>query len=696
MNINIKQKEDNIISTISTFKTNRNPISLFFAIADLKELFINIWESLLTNIEQKYTWKAKNEYLSIVWEFKKEWIFEVSYNHYINNHWLSRFRESIDDYFEHSFFTDISFFYFTLSRIWKYKFLFKSLESFYNSSDIKNNYFSLDWYISKKEFLINNIDWIESLKTDSEFYFIVKFLDKFINFDLSQIEPSFNNWITADIKVIKNITLYVFWDNNNDLELKKLFINEFLDNKQLYSKVIENFEEEKIFEVISFLRKDLISHININSTLDYKSKKLVIDYADIAYKISEKNIDDKISFLLNKERDFKNMKEGRGDFARITFKRLLLEKKYPYLIDLTLWITSLPQDVFHLYKQKTQSLDLETLKLYTEIKDLILFIDKSFFLNLAKPFILRKVAHYFNSSDQKYYIIKFILCVVLPNSYSEYKKVSKFFYNLESFQRKNLESRIWRMMQYWWLYILVFLLFFIAPFWVLIAGLIFFIKDMILKIISKINPKIKMNLNFQIWWFASSLWVVAVLLWGTVWYKDNINSIYENFRWTINAITLPANESLRLIASDLSFLKTDLLNFNNLDSNLWSIYDIDYRKGITLTNLKGNVNKNDDFIYQDNEDLVNDRFDEFVFRIDANNTFWDYANMFARRCWINTNSIDYDKFILDSIEKFLLENRSELLKYINTWWIRLSVWTMAKRLPAIDYNLESLYRNICD
>jgi hypothetical protein len=105
-------------------------------------------------------------------------------------------------------------------------------------------------------------------------------------------------------------------------------------------------------------------------------------------------------------------------------------------------IISLPQEVFYLFKEKTKLLNLENLKLYSEIKDLILYIDRSFYLNLIRPFLLKNISHYFNNSDNKYYIIKFILCIILPSSYSEYRRISKFFYNLECFSRDTNEAAI--------------------------------------------------------------------------------------------------------------------------------------------------------------------------------------------------------------------------------------------------------------
>lgn len=706
---NIEKKEKTIINTISNLKNNKNPLSTIFAIAELKEVFINISETLLTNIEKNYSKKSWNEYLSIVSQFKKEWIFEVSYNYYINNHWVSKFKLAIDDYFEHSFFTDISFFYFTVSKIKKYEYLFKSLENFYNTKETRNKYFKLEKGVLKKEFLENKIEWFKSLN-NNEILFIIDFLDLFENFEFEKILPAYNNWIKANIKVIKNITLFAFENKNKYKNICSKIIEEFVTNKDLYKKIIEEFEEEKIYEIISFLRKDLISYINIQTPLDYKTKELVNNYAKKAYSLWRQDLQEKIYFLTNKERDFLNIWWIKWDFARITFKRKFLEKNYPHIIDLTLWITSLPQDVFYLYKNKTRELDLENLKLYSEIKDLILYIDKSFLLNLSKPFILKKISHYFNNKDQKYYIIKFILCIIMTNSYSEYKKVSKFFYNLETFSRNNIESIIWRMMQYWWLFIFLTLIFFIAPAWVIIWAIIIAIKEAVTKTIWKIKPEIKMNLNFGISSFASIIWVSAIILWSTVWYKDNINNIYSNFKWAINAITLPASETLRLIATDLSYLKADLTNSDlKKDKNSIWLNDINYLEWKSLYDIKNKTirenlpeinekiqNNEDNTIAKNNtitENII--KKENYIYRIDRNNTFWDYANKFAWECNLNKKYNNYNKFILNSIEQFLIENRYELTKYIVKSNYRISLWDIPKKLPAIDYNLEWLKNIIC-
>ena len=472
---------------------------------------------------------------------------------------------------------------------------------------------------------------------------------------------------------------------------------EFVTNKDLYKKIIEEFEEQKIYEIISFLRKDLISYINIQTPLDYKTKELVNNYAKKAYSLWKQDLQEKMYFLTNKERDFLNIWWIKWDFARITFKRKFLENNYPHIIDLTLWITSLPQDVFYLYKNKTRELDLESLKLYSEIKDLILYIDNSFLLNLFKPFILKKISHYFNNKDQKYYIIKFILCIIMANSYSEYKKVSKFFYNLETFTRNNFESIIWRLMQYWWIFIILILTFFIAPAWVIIWAIIIAIKEAVTKIIWNIKPELKMNLNFQIGSFASIIWILAVILWSTLWYKDNINNIYSNFKWAINAITLPANETLKLIAMDLSYLKADLTNsdFKKDKNSIW-LSDINYLEWKSLYDIK-----NPKKIEENIDTLTNltitkeNKLQSYIFTIDKNNTFWDYANKFAWECKLDKKYNTYNKFILDSIEQFLIENRYNLSKYVINSNSRIALWDIPKKLPVIEYDLEWLKNIIC-
>lgn len=560
----LEKKQTDIITNISALKSNKNPFNVFFILADLNEIFISVWETLLNSIELNYSEKAKKEYISIVNWYKDAWIFESIYDYYLNNNWVSKFKNQIDNYFWNSFFIDISFFYFTISRNDKFKIIFDVLEVFYTDNEFKKKYFSYDTYIDKKFYLESISTDFSSLKYDKDSFFVIKFLNNFSDFDFSNVSIYFNSTIPSNIKIIKSITLLVLKNRQKYENIFDLIITTFVLDNKIYDEIIDNLEENKLFDVISFLKNDLVSWINYSITLDYNTKNDLKNFLLISKNINNLDLEEKINFLINKEEKIANLWCEKWDLARITFKRQLLENKYFDIIDLTMWINSLPQDVFYLFKQKNLTLKLNELSIYNEVKDLILYIDKSYFLNLARPFILKNISHYFNYEDQKYYIIKFILCVILPTSYSEYKKISKFFYNLESFSKNDFSSFISRFMQFWWLMILILIIWFIAPFGILLAFFILIIREIILQIIWKLDPKIKMSLNFQIWTFASILWVSALILAITIWYNKNIDIIYDKFSYVINSITLPTSESLKALYWNNESLKVDLIWNKNI------------------------------------------------------------------------------------------------------------------------------------
>ena len=691
----IKKQENNIISTIKDIKSNKNPLAIIFEFTKIREIFLSIWESLLSWIELNYSKSARQKYLDIVSEYKKSGLYEITYNHYINTKGLSRFQKAIDNYFEHSFFTDLSFFYFAVSKDDRYNCIFKILNTFKYDKKVLEKYLQIEDYFEKRDYIISIISDFSLLYTDKQKHFVIKFIDNFSWFDFDNIVFENNSSDFKYLDTIKNITLFVLKNKTKYQEIYSLIIKTFVDDPCIYHNIIWNLEEQKIFEIISYLRKELISWVNTQTTLDVKSKKTINEYANIAYKIQERDIEDKVSYLLNIETILLNMSDINWKYARLYLKKLLLENKYPQIIDLTLWITALPQEVYYLFKEKTQNIDLDWLKIYSEIKDLILYIDKSFFLNLSRPFLLKKISHYFNNSDQKYYIIKFILCVISSDSYSEYKRISRFFYNLETFSRNTFEARLWKILQYWWLYLLGLLFLFIAPAWVLFAWFIILIKEVIMKIISKLKPEIKMNFNFQIWSFAWALWIIALVLGWTVWYKDNINLAYNNFKWFVNAITLPANESLKLIAWDLSKLTSNVL-WNDFiwNKNTLSLKDIDYSKGIWLYEIKNP--SSDLWEYTHKEVIGIDKKQQYKsVRIDRYNTFWDYWVEISISCWFDINDTRFNRNLTNNIQTFLEKNRRELLTYIPYSKERLSVWSIASRLPVIDFDLRGLYEVIC-
>jgi hypothetical protein len=57
---------------------------------------------------------------------------------------------------------------------------------------------------------------------------------------------------------MKNITLFSIRNKEKYQKLYNLILETFVINKEIYIDTIEFYEENKLFEVISFLRKELI------------------------------------------------------------------------------------------------------------------------------------------------------------------------------------------------------------------------------------------------------------------------------------------------------------------------------------------------------------------------------------------------------------------------------------------------------
>lgn len=591
MEVEISKQQKSLIENISSLKASRNPFWVFFILADLKDIFINIWENLLNSIELNYSKEARIQYKNIIWKYKDTWIFESIYNHYLHNNKLKKFKLQIDDYFEHSFFIDISFYFFTISKNEKYSVLFDLISKFYFQERIKNDFFLLGTYLEKKQYLWKISKDFLKIENDKDGFFIINFLNNFKYFDFTQVYVSFTRFSTLNnIKVIKKIVIYILQNKEKYIDLYWLILETFVFNWNIYEEIIENFEEKKLFEIILFLKNDIHSWIDYSFTLDYSTKTNIKKYLEISKDIDYLSLEEKIKFLLEKENNFLSLWWEKWNFARVNFKRQFLEENYSDIIDLILWITDIPVEVFYLLKQQNLDINLDNLSFYNEIKDLILYIENSYFLSFIKPFLLRKISMYFNNSDQKYYIVKFILSVILSNSYSEYKKISKFFYNLEAFSKRTFESFFLRLLQFWWIIIFVWIIGIFLPFWVFLAILLFIFKEFLVKIIEKINPKIKLSLNFQFWTFMVFLAIFSVFLWWTIWYKDNIYLSYNYLKPIINATILPAHQTIKLLKVEIKDLRANILWWKNdfVEEDNLRFSDIDYLNKKTLQDLQEN------------------------------------------------------------------------------------------------------------
>lgn len=566
----VQKQSISLLNSISTLKSNKNPFWVFFMLADLKDIFISIWEMVLNSIELNYSKNARDQYKMITQKYKDAGIFEALYNHYFHTNELKKFKYEIDHYFEHSFFVDSSFFFFTLSRSEKFDILFDIFLDFYSQKEHADIYFALNTYVEKKSYLSQistRFSWVENDKIS---FYIIKFLNQFKDFDFSEISLTCHGIIPDNIKIMKKITLFILQNREKYSELSEFILDSFIADRNIYEEIIEKLEEEKLFEVISFLKNDIHSGIDNTSLLNYEMKNNISMYLKFAKRIEYLDLEKRIDFLIVKENEFMVLWKEKWNFARLSFKRQYLEENHWNIIDLVLGITDIPSEVFYLVKQQTLDVNLDNISLYNEIKDLILYIDKSYFLSFVRPFLLRKIARYFNNSDQKYYVIKFIACVVLSNSYSEYKVLSKFFYNLEMFHRKSLEAYISRIFQFWWILIFAFIIWYFLPFWFLLAMWLFILKEIVVLIIARFAPKLKMSLNFQTTTYVTLLAVVSIFLWTTIWYKDNTQLTYNYFKPFINATILPAHESLKILSQEFKNIKADILWTPNITSS-WTI-----------------------------------------------------------------------------------------------------------------------------
>lgn len=587
MKSQIQTQSHSIINTISILKTSKNPFGVFFILADLKDIFISIWEMVLNSIELNYSKEAKEQYKNITQKYKDAGIFEALYSHYFHSNGLQKFKYEIDAYFEKAFFIDISFFFFTLSRSEKFDTLFDIFLYFHQNNSESKEYFSLSTYLEKKEFLSLKNKKFALIESDKTSFYIIKFLNQFENFDFSKISFCSHGVIPDNIQMIKKITLFIFENYETYTQLHQFLLDSFVYDRNIYEEVIEKLEEEKLFEVIAFLKNDIHSEINQILLLNYEIKNNITLYLSLAQKLEILDIQERIDFLILKENEFWALSQEKSNFARLSFKRQYLEQNHGNIIDLVLWITDIPSEVFYKVKEQTLDVNLENISLYSEIKDLILYIDKSYFLSFIRPFLLRKIARYFNNSDQRYYVIKFIACVVLSNSYSEYKVLSKFFYNLEMFHRNTLEAYISRIFQFGWILIFVWIIGYFLPFWFFIAIFLFLVKEIVLFLIQKFSPKLKMSLNFQMSSYITLFAIMSIFLGSTIWYKDNISLTYDVLKPFVNATILPAHESIKVLTNEFQNIKANILGSPRMPSSSESqLSEIDYLKWIHLYDLK--------------------------------------------------------------------------------------------------------------
>jgi len=681
-------------------------------------------EAVLSGIERNYSQEAKQEYLALLEKYKNQWAFEQIYNHYIHTRGSERFKNAIDDYFSQAYFVDLPFFYFTLARDVQYAHLFSCVRLLASHSKIAKNYFSLTDLPSKQKLLHLHLG---EIRGNLSYEMVVWFLDHFHSFPFQDVMSQCDE--TSDIVFMEKMTIFIFSSKEKYPELYQLFMSFFVLNDNVYSTIIEDFEEAELYEVISFLRQKLVSWMHERVVLSFKEQNILNELYYQARNMQFMELDEKVEYLVNKEISLQTFWTQKENYARVTLTRKILESRYWDIVGLTLGISMLSPELFYGLRQDQSAL-CEHLKLYIEVKNLILHIDRSLLLSLLRPFLLKDLSKYFNDGDEKYYIIKYIICIILAENYSEYLKLTKFFYNLETFFRPWITAFFWKMAQFWWLFLLLIFSLFFAPFWVFLAWVLYAFKEGIMKIVSKVQPELKMNLNFQVGTFSTLLAVFALILWGTMGLKDNMNLVYDNFKGFINALSLPTNETLSLLGDALHTSKSNVHETDFHDTPVYWLRDIDYAKDTSLSDLK-KWNQQIPALNSQNWEIVKGEAQiftpedmgcviipdgtsapqsthtwssEWVFPkvskyshvlLSKNFTIWDYAEEITRDCGNDTISLDVKRELYSNIDTFLTNHKSTLLSHFPATYKRMNVWDLASRLPQSYWDLSDLENIIC-
>lgn len=581
MDDSITEYDEKLKKNISTLKNNKNPFWVFFVLAEIKDIFISLGEKVLNSIELRYSPQAKKQYKLLTSKYKEVGVFEALYHHYLHSDELQQFENEIDDYFENSFFLDLSFFLFTLSTQERFSALFECMYSFYLDNETKKTYFSFWTYEEKVTFLKKVSQKFSFIASKKETYFIIEFLNYFESFDFGKIKVKCKSLCPEEIKFFKKMILYVLKNKETYSNLYGFLINTFVVNENIYIQVIETLEEPQLFEVISFLKNDIYSWMDEISLLDYQTKAHISSLLDLSFDVPYFDLEKKIDFLLEKEKLIGKLWVKRWNYARLSFKRQYLEKKYEGIIDLILWITNIPPEVFYLAKEETHGLDIQNIELYKEMIHLILYIESSYFLSFARPFLLRKISKHFNTRvDYKYYVIKFIAFVVLPQNYREYQIVSKFFNNLEVFSKHTFFSYIQRFFQFGWVIVFFAVWFYFLPFGFFLAILLLGVVKFGTFIISKISPKLTSNLNFHLSSLFVFFGILFVILWWTLWFQDHLHLTYEKLKPAVNAAILPAHESMQILYDAFGRIKVNIFEAENeINSLSLPFGEIDYLQG---------------------------------------------------------------------------------------------------------------------
>ncbi len=441
-------------SELESVILSKNPLSVLFGLARLRELFEDLADDLLSGIEKAYYEESAGEFTSLIETYEKNGFYKVIYAFY-QDHSAGIFeaqRARLDDYFEESYWRDVDFYFFVLDKHPELHAKFEILRTFFDSPCEIDAYLA----ISNTEDRISFLQKIgESLGLSVADFVGTQACSEFFRVLLPEVQrlhttqwcgPLKSSRVTAR-RVIRDIYLLMISDRTG--ERVDFWRTYFIENAPVNQCLLESLQDFEVTDCFKFLRTKLLKTPKYNLALsDTSSYRIFINRADTLVRAP---IAQKLDLLADIHEKMGTDSIRREQFQNVLRKGLMYNSSID-LVDTVLGITFLKRVAFYEVKRRVMTVDFSeyVFESLAQVTGLIRMLDSSLVLRFFRPFFMRRLSKVFNKKADYYYFIKFILTIHSSKTYNEYMRLSSFFLSLEAFEKRGIYGFFLQFIQFGW------------------------------------------------------------------------------------------------------------------------------------------------------------------------------------------------------------------------------------------------------
>ena len=105
-----------IAAELSSIVLSRNPLSILFGIARIRELIEDFADDLLSSIEKSYYTESATGFIELIELYEKNQFYTITAAATQGSGELATHQQLLDAYFEESYYRDVDFYFFVLDQ----------------------------------------------------------------------------------------------------------------------------------------------------------------------------------------------------------------------------------------------------------------------------------------------------------------------------------------------------------------------------------------------------------------------------------------------------------------------------------------------------------------------------------------------------------------------------------------------------